>query len=89
MEIENNKDSSPDIKPDILKEDSWEEWSLEFPTYLSHLLGKQKAALDYVTRPELEPGHVFASTREQEMYSYPLRGPFYREDNRQVFPVAE
>ena len=85
MEIEDTTDTSPDIKPDILKEDAWEEWSQEFPTYLSHVSGKQKAPLDYVIRPELEPGHVFATPSEREKYSYPLTGPFFREDNRQVF----
>ena len=48
MEIEDAQDNSPDIKPDILKEDAWEDWSQEFPTYLSNIMGKQRIALDYV-----------------------------------------
>ena len=36
-------------------------------------------------RPDLDPTHVFASTREEEMYSYPLGGPFFRDDNKAVF----
>ena len=86
MEIQAEKTSSPDIKPSALKEDDWEDWSQEFPTYLSHIFGKQKAPLDYVIRPDLDPAHVFArSTREQELYSYPLGGPYFREDNKEVF----
>ena len=36
-------------------------------------------------RPDLAPTHVFASTREQELYSYPLGGPYFKEDNKEVF----
>ena len=85
MEIQAEKSSAPDIKPSALKEEDWEDWSQEFPTYLSHIYGKQKAPLDYVIRPDLAPTHVFASTREQELYSYPLGGPYYKEDNKEVF----
>ena len=85
MEIKAEKNSSPEIKPSALKEDNWEEWSQEFPTYLSHVLGKQQAPLDYVIRPDLDPTHAFESRREEEMYSYPLGGPHFREDNKQVF----
>ena len=67
MEIADNNDTSPDIKPDVLKEENWEEWSLEFPTYLSNVMGKQKVAIDYVIRPDVAPGHVFTTAREQEM----------------------
>ena len=77
MEIQAEKTSSPDIKPPSLKEENWEEWAQEFQTYLSHIPGKQKAPLDYVIRPDLEPTHVFASTREEDLYSYPLGGPTF------------
>ena len=85
MEIKAESDMAPDIKPEVLKEDSWEDWSKEFPTYLSHIIGKQQAPLDYVIRPEVLPGHIFQTTREQELYSYPLNGPFFREDNKAVY----
>ena len=85
MEIKAESDMAPDIKPEVLKEDSWEDWSKEFPTYLSHIIGKQQAPLDYVIRPEVLPGHIFQTTREQELYSYPLNGPFFREDNKAFY----
>ena len=85
MEIQSKKHTSPEIKPSNLKEENWEEWPLEFPTYLSHIFGKQKAPLDYVIRADLDPGHVFTSTRERELYGYLLTGPYFREDNKEVF----
>ena len=85
MEIKAETDKAPEIKPEILKEEIWEDWSREFPTYLSHIIGKQQAPLDYVIRPEIQPGHVFQTLREQELYTYPLTGPFFHEDNKVVY----
>ena len=85
MEIKAETDKAPEIKPEILKEEIWEDWSREFPTYLSHIIGKQQAPLDYVIRPEIQPGHVFQTLREQELYTYPLTGPFFHEDNKAVY----
>ena len=74
MEIQAEKNTAPEIKPSALKEENWEDWSQEFPTYLSHILGKQQAPLDYVIRPDLDPTHVFASRREEELYSSSKEG---------------
>ena len=85
MEIKAETDKAPEIKPEILKEEIWEDWSREFPTYLSHIIGKQQAPLDYVIRPEIQPGHIFQTLGEQGLYTYPLTGPFFHEDNKVVY----
>lgn len=85
MEIRAKSDKAPENKPDILKEENWEDWLQEFLTYLSHIIGKQQAPLDYVVRPDVLPGHTFETRREQELYSYPLNGPFFCKINKVVY----
>ena len=82
-------DSDTGIKPDKLDPKDWDFWELQFSTYLSHVKGAQGAPLDYVIRPEVDEDYVFSSTREQEMYEYPLRGELYRKDNWRVFRLLQ
>ena len=74
-------DGDTGIKPDKLDPKDWDFWELQFSTYLSHVRGAQGAPLDYVIRPEVDEEYVFASTREKELYEYPLRGKLYHKDN--------
>ncbi|KAL7567930.1 hypothetical protein ACA910_019642 [Epithemia clementina (nom. ined.)] len=85
MEFQADVALAPDIKPDILREENWEDWSQEFPLYLSHIMGKQRVSLEYVICPPISPGHIFATPREAKLYSYPHLGLFYCEDNKEVF----
>ena len=82
-------DADTGIKPEKLDPTDWDFWELQFSTYLSHVKGAQGAPLDYVIRPEVDEEYVFSSTREAELYEYPLRGELYRKDNRRVFRLLQ
>ena len=85
MELADANTEAPDIKPAKLKEEDWEDWIEEFTTYLSHVKGKHGAPIDYVIRPDVPAGHVHQMQREMDLYSYPLTGQYFREDNKTVF----
>ena len=85
MELADANTEAPDIKPAKLKEEDWEDWIKEFTTYLSHVKGKHGAPIDYVIRPGVPAGHVHQTQLEMDLYSYPLSGQYFREDNKTVF----
>ncbi|KAL7572908.1 hypothetical protein ACA910_004552 [Epithemia clementina (nom. ined.)] len=85
MQIQASESLALEIKPDILKEENWEEWLQEFPIYLSHISGKQNALLAYVIQPDVLPGHVHGNPSDAKMYIFPLSGLFFREDNKEVY----
>ena len=82
-------DADTGIKPEKLDPTDWDFWELQFSTYLSHVKGAQGAPLDYVIRPGVAEDYIFSSTREAELYEYPLRGELYRKDNRRVFRLLQ
>ena len=84
---DDNVISAPSIKPAKFTAASWHDWHTAFITYLSNYKGCQQAELDYITREHtvLPVGHVHLSTRDSDLYRFPLTGPHFDEDNKQVY----
>ena len=85
MELADADAEAPDIKPAKLKEEDWEDWVEEFTTYLSHVKGKHGAPIDYVIHLDVPVSHVHQMQHEMDLYTYPLMGQYFREDNKTVF----
>lgn len=86
-----NAAAAPSIKPAKFTAAAWHDWHTAFITYLSNYKGTQLAELDYITREHtvLPANHVHLSTRDSDLYKFPLTGPYFEEDNRTVYRMLE
>ena len=86
-----NAAAAPSIKPAKFTAAAWHDWHTAFISFLSNYKGTQLAELDYITREHtvLPANHVHLSTRDSDLYKFPLTGPYFEEDNRTVYRMLE
>ena len=84
---DDNVTAVPSIKPVKFAAAQWHDWHKSFITYLSNYKGVQLTELDYVTQEHtvLPQGHIHLTTRDQDLYKFPLTGAHFNEDNRTVY----
>jgi hypothetical protein len=84
---DDNVSAAPPIKPSKFIAAQWHDWHKSFITYLSNYKGVQLAELDYIIREHtvLPDGHIHLSTRDSNLYNFPLTGAYFDEDNRTVY----